>query len=253
MTEFLLLLAGLCAGAINSLAGGGSFIAFPALLAAGLPPVVANASNTYAALPGYVSGIAGFWPAMQPYRGRLLGYSIVALIFGYLGAELLLAVSDEQFRYVVPWLLLFAVVLFAFGNRIGSRLGALTTGKRGRLTMAAGLAGLAVVCLYGGFFNAGLGILLLAVLALSGYTDMLAMNGLKLWISSIVAAVAVVRFVIGGSIDWYFGTIVLVGVTIGGYTAARLARFIPQPVLRGIVIVYGGGLTAWFFWTTYLA
>src|SRR5690606_7581740 len=114
MTELLLLLAGLIGGAVNSLAGGGSFIVFPALLFAGVPPVLANASNTYAALPGYLSGTAGFWKSIRPHRGLLATYSLVSVIFGYVGAELLLIVSDEQFSLVVPWLMLFAILLFAF-------------------------------------------------------------------------------------------------------------------------------------------
>jgi uncharacterized membrane protein YfcA len=117
--------------------------------------------------------------------------------------------------------------------------------------VVAGAVLLAGVCLYGGFFNAGLGILLLAVLALLGMTDMLAMNGLKLWMSSVVALVAVVRFAISGSIAWYQGSIALAGVVTGGYLAARLAHRVPQPLLRGLVIVYGLGLTAWFFYSAY--
>jgi uncharacterized membrane protein YfcA len=112
---------------------------------------------------------------------------------------------------------------------------------------------LALTCLYGGFFNAGLGILLLAFLALAGMTDIHAMNGLKLWISSTVAAVAVVRFALSGSIDWYHGSIALVGVTIGGYTAARLAHRVPTQWIRTLVIVYASGLTAYFFWQAYAA
>jgi uncharacterized membrane protein YfcA len=106
VTEFLLLVAGVLGGAVNSLAGGGSFIVFPALLFAGVPPVVANASNTYAALPGYVSGTAGYWKDMVRYKERLLVWSLVSLAFGYVGAELLLVVSDETFSQIVPWLML---------------------------------------------------------------------------------------------------------------------------------------------------
>jgi uncharacterized membrane protein YfcA len=113
------------------------------------------------------------------------------------------------------------------------------------------MALLGLVCFYGGFFNAGLGILLLAVLAVGGLTDIHAMNGLKLWISSIVALVAVVRFALGNAIEWGAGSIALVGVVIGGYLAARFADRIPQRLLRTLILIYGVGLTAWFFWTTY--
>lgn len=255
MNEILLLVAGLLGGAVNSLAGGGSFIVFPALLFAGVPPVLANASNTYAALPGYVSGTIGYWSAMQAHKDKLVTYGLVAALFGYVGAELLLVVSDELFSLVVPWLMAFAVTLFVFGNRINAALRAGGGQKRGMKALGAVLilSLLAAVCVYGGFFNAGLGILLLAFLALAGMTDIHAMNGLKLYISSIVALVAVVRFAFNGSIDWYHGSIALVGVTIGGYAAARLARFIPTLWIRMSVIVYGIGMTGYFFWTAYFA
>lgn len=255
MTELLLFLAGLLGGALNSLAGGGSFIVFPALLFSGVPPVLANASNTYAALPGYVSGATGYWKAMAPYKDRLILYGIVSALFGYIGAELLLVVSDELFTMVVPWLMGFAVALFIFGNRINTAIKARSGEKRGMKTLGAALllVLLAAVCVYGGFFNAGLGILLLAFLAMAGMTDIHAMNGLKLYISSIVALVAVLRFAFDGSIDWYHGSIALVGVTIGGYVAARLAQFIPTLWIRIGVIVYGIGMTGYFFWVAYFA
>lgn len=253
MTELLLLVAGFVGGMINSLAGGGSFIVFPALLFAGVPPVLANASNTYAALPGYVSGTVGFWRDIARHRNRLVLYSVLALVGGYLGAELLLLVSDEQFAQVVPWLMTFAVLMFAFGGWISAAVSRLARGRSGAAATGAVLVALLLlaVSIYGGFFNAGLGILLLAALALAGMDDIHAMNGLKLWISSIVALVAVVRFVIGGTIDWYYGTIALVGVTVGGYLAARVAHLIPTPVLRALILIYGTALTGYFFWTTY--
>ena len=250
-----LLIAGLLGGAVNSLAGGGSFIVFPALLFVGVPPVIANASNTYAALPGYASGAWGYWHAMGQYKDRLVLYGIMAAVFGYVGAELLLVVSDELFSLVVPWLMAFAVLLFIFGNRLNALVAAHSGGRRGMKLVGTVLlmAFLAGVCVYGGFFNAGLGILLLAFLAMAGMTDIHAMNGLKLYVSSIVALVAVARFALSGSIDWYHGSIALVGVTIGGYLAAKNAHRIPTQWIRSAVIVYGVIMTGYFFWTAYLA
>ncbi|MGB3338453.1 MAG: sulfite exporter TauE/SafE family protein [Devosia sp.] len=256
MVETLfLLIAGLLGGAVNSLAGGGSFIVFPALLFVGVPPVIANASNTYAALPGYASGAFGYWHAMGKYKDRLVLYGMVAAVFGYVGAELLLVVSDELFSLVVPWLMLFAVLLFIFGNRINGFVASRSSGRRGMRALGTVLlmAFLAGVCIYGGFFNAGLGILLLAFLATAGMSDIHAMNGLKLYVSSIVALVAVARFAISGSIDWYHGSIALVGVTIGGYLAAKNAHRIPTPWIRNAVIVYGVVMTGYFFWGGYVA
>lgn len=253
MNELLLLVAGLLGGAVNTLAGGGSFIVFPALLAVGVPPVLANASNTYAALPGYMSGAYGLRAQMMTQKHLFLPYGIVAVIFGYLGAELLLRVSDAQFSLVVPWLMLFAVVLFAFGGQLNAFVAARAGGSRGAKALGTALLYLllAGVSIYGGFFNAGLGVLLLAFLTLAGIANIHAANGLKLYISSLIALVAVIRFAIAGSIDWYHGSIALVGVTTGAYVAARLATRIPTKVIRALVIVYGVGLTVYFFWQTY--
>ena len=139
MTEILLLVAGLLGGAVNSLAGGGSFIVFPALLFSGVPPILANASNTYAALPGYASGAVGHWKAMAPHKDKLILYGIIAAVFGYLGAELLLVVSEEQFSKVVPWLMAFAVTLFIFGNQINAAVKSRNSGAKGMQMVGAAL------------------------------------------------------------------------------------------------------------------
>lgn len=255
MIEVMLLVAGLVAGALNSLAGGGSFIAFPALLAAGVPPIVANASNTFAALPGYASGAFGYREDILRHRDKLVPYSLVAGLFGYLGAELLLVVSNEAFSQIVPWLMLVSVLLFAFGAQMNRVVASRAAGRRG--AKLAGtvllLALLAVLSLYGGFFNAGFGIMLLAFLAVAGFTDIHAMNGLKLWISTVVAIIATARFILSGAIDWYHGGLVLVGVVIGAYVAARIAHRIPTGVIRALVLIYASGLTAWFFYKAYFS
>lgn len=253
MDILLLLGAGLLGGAVNSLAGGGSFIVFPALLLAGVPPVAANATNTFAALPGYVSGTIGYGRDILDHRRRLIPYTLAALVGGYLGAELLLRVSDAQFSAVVPWLMGLAVILFAFGGRVRAFVaGRSFGGRNGAFASAAALLLLlTVVCLYGGFFNAGLGIILLAFFALAGLTNLHAMNGLKLLISTVVAGIAIVRFGISGTIAWYEGLLAFTGTLIGGYTAARLAHFIPMPALRAGIIAYGVVLTAVFFWQAY--
>lgn len=248
-----LLVAGLMAGAINTLAGGGSFIVFPALLLVGVPPVMANATNTFAALPGYLSGAWGYRRDIWAYRKKLVAYGVVAIVGGYIGAALLLQVNDAQFSQVVPWLMLVAVVLFAFGNRVNVWVTA-RTGNTRRMALlgAVGLlAILGLICIYGGFFNAGLGIILLAFFALAGMTDIHAMNGLKLLMSSIVAAIAVGRFSLSGTIAWYEGFIAFTGTLIGGYAAARLAHRIPTHFIRWAVIIYGLVLTLVFFWQAY--
>ena len=253
MTFILLFAAGLIGGVINSLAGGGSFIIFPALMFAGVPPVLANASNTYACLPGYMSGAAGYWKHIAPHRNRLAVYCVVGLIGGYLGAEALMRISDEQFSVFIPWLMAFAVAIYVFGQRINRFVAARSSGSK--RAARAGAIGLTVLLLaisvYGGFFNAGLGIVLLAWLALAGIDDVHAMNGLKLLLSTVISIMAVVRFAATGSIAWVEGSTALAGAVVGGFAAAYFSHLVPAKVIRGFVIVYGVGLTVYFFWTTY--
>lgn len=255
MTELLLLLAGLVAGTLNTLAGGGSFVLFPALLAAGIPPVIANATNTFASVPGYASGAIGFREEIVRHREKLVPYTLIGLVFGYAGAELLLHVSNQSFTLVVPWLMAFAVGLFAFGARINAFVRARAGGgqRSRRVGAVALLVLLAAISFYGGFFNAGLGVLLLAFVAVAGFTDIHVMNGLKLWISTVVGLAGIVRFAISGAIDWYHGGFALVGITLGAYGAARVIRRVPTELIRRLVIVYGAGLTVWFFWSAYFA
>lgn len=253
MEVFLLFGAGLIAGAINSLAGGGSFIAFPALLLAGVPPVLANATNTFAALPGYVTGAIGYWSDLKSHKADLLRYGGAALIGGLAGAELLLHLDDASFSAAVPWLMSIAVALFVFGQQINQWAAKRTASMSGAARLGAMLLVLlmVVISIYGGFFNAGFGIVLLAFFALAGFTDIHAMNGLKLAVSAIVAAVAVVRFAIGDAIAWYEGSLVFAGTLIGGYLAARIAHHVPRRALRVAIIIYGVVLTAVFFWQEY--
>lgn len=252
--EILLLFgAGLLAGAVNSLAGGGSFVLFPALLLAGVPPIAANATNTFASLPGYASGALAFGKDIMQFRDKLIPYSIAAAVGGYLGAELLLQVSDAQFSKVVPWLIGLAVVLFAFGGKINQWLAAYSSGgKNMALGVVVGMFVLLIlVNLYGGFFNGGHGILLLAFFALAGLSNIHAMNGFKLVLSVIVASIAVARFAVAGSIAWYEGSFAFAGTLVGGFISAKLAYLIPTHVIRNAVVIYGVFLTAIFFWKTY--
>ena len=178
---FILFAAGLVAGALNTLAGGGSFVIFPALLFVGVPPIMANATNTFACLPGYGSGAIGFKNDILKHKDKLALYSIISLIAGYLGAEALLLVSDAQFSAIIPWLMGFAVLAFTFGGKLNDWLQKRSAQSAKQMRGGAVLltALLAAICFYGGFFNAGLGIILLAYLVLAGFKDLNAMNGLK--------------------------------------------------------------------------
>jgi len=253
LSLILLFLAGLLAGGVNALAGGGSFIVFPALILAGVPIVVANATNTFAALPGYLSGAIGYWRHLKDHRGKLIPYTVTAAVGGYLGAETLLRVSDAQFALIVPWLMGLAVIAFAFGNRFNKWAASRSQNLRG--AQFAGMAAIGIMLIavnfYGGFFNGGHGILLLAALAVAGMTDIHAMNGLKLLLSVFVASIAVARFGLSGSIAWLEGGAAFLGTLIGGYIAARMADRIPAQAIRTGIIIYALILTLIFFWQAY--
>jgi uncharacterized membrane protein YfcA len=239
----LLLAAAFFAGALNAVAGGGSFLTLPALIAAGVPPVAANATGTVALLPGYASGAWGFRHDLKPVEGTgLVALSLVSLGGGLIGALLLLATPNDLFRAIVPWLLLAATALFAVGEHLSVALR--RTGAHGRGPM---LAGLFVVSIYGGYFNGGLGILLLAHLALFGLTDLNAMNGLKNVLSAVLTAIAVAAYAIGGAVHWAEAGLMTIAAIAGGYAGARVARRIPKKVLRAGIVLVGITMAVLFF------
>ncbi|KAA6183173.1 sulfite exporter TauE/SafE family protein [Thiohalocapsa marina] len=255
----LLLTAGFFGGALNAIAGGGSFFTFPALLAVGVPSIAANATNTFAACAGYLSGAYAFRRELAAYRHRLPELILISLLGGLLGAGLLLQVGEAVFRQSIPWLLLLATGLFAVGGPLNARLRRRQSrrpGAQGRpwrwLRPALLPLLLLAVCIYGGFFNAGLGILALSYLILAGESDIHAMNGLKLLLSTAVSVAALALFGLRGSIAWVEGGLVLIGTLAGGYVAAHFSRQIPSGWVKGFVIVVGIGITAYFFVETYV-
>ena len=228
MTELLLIsVAAFFAGALNSMAGGGSFLTFPALIFIGIPPIAANATSGVAVFPGYLSGAFGFRNELQAFdRKELLGLILMATFGGIAGALLLLVTSPEIFAFVVPWLLLFATILFAFDKQI--RMWAFadkptTTGNK----ISAALA----VSTYGGYFNGGLGIVLLALFSGLGYRDINLMNGLKNGLSFILSAASVVTFSIAGIVHWREAAIMMIFAIIGGYAGALIARRMPPRLI----------------------
>ncbi len=241
--------AGFSGGVLNSVAGGGSFITFPALLFVGVTPISANATNTFASCAGYLSGTYAFRDDLYAHKNEIPKLILISLIGGFLGAWLLLQTSESLFRETIPWLLLFATVLFIFGGKINAFLKRLASHYQhvsflGYLMLFLMLLG---VCVYGGFFNAGLGIIVLSYLALAGHININAMNGMKLLISSAVSLVAIALFIYDGVIVWYEGTIVLAGTLTGGYLAARISKRLSQQYVRAFVILASCGITVYFF------
>ena len=244
-----LFIAGLLAGMVNSLAGGGSFITFPALMAVGISPIAANATNTFASCAGYISGAVGFRRELWAHRQQLPRVALSALIGGGIGAWLLMQTSSDMFSRAIPWLLLLATSLLIWGDAAQAYLRQKFAHRQSLSRLAVVVTGLLllVVCVYGGFFNAGLGIILLGYFTLAGYQDIHLMNGLKLLVSALVALIAIAVFGAGELIAWREGGIVLLGTLIGGYSAASAGRLVSQSRVRQGIIVVAAGITAYFF------
>lgn len=241
----LLLAAAFAAGALNSVAGGGSFLTLPALVFTGVPPVTANATGTVALLPGYASGAWGFREDLEAPPGlSLRTLTALSLVGGAIGATLLLLTGDRTFGKIVPWLLLAATILFAAGPIL---LGRINNSPAGQASAKKSAAGLLAVAIYGGYFNGGLGILLLALFALRGQTNLNAMNGIKNVVSALLTLIAVAIYSWGSVVAWPQALVMMIAATAGGYFGARIARRIPAHMLRAGIVATGLIMTTLFF------
>jgi len=243
----VLFVAGVLGGAINAVAGGGSFIAFPALLFTGVPPIPSNATNAFALWIGTTSSVRAYWKLLNISRRVLVPLLIASVAGGVLGAYLLLHTPAQTFLKVLPWLMLSATLLFVFGKKlVGNRPSALA---RDASTTALALAVLfeLLLAVYGGYFGGGMGIMNLAMLAALGMTDIHAMNALKVVLSGVINGVAIVMFIAKGAIYWPQGIVMMIGAIIGGYSAAHYSQKLPQAWIRAFVIVVGTGMTIYFF------
>ena len=245
-----LFLAALVAGAINSVAGGGSFISFPALLFTRIAPISANATNTAAMWPGTMASTVAYWREMkQPRVLKLLPpLLITGFVGGIIGAKILLKTPQATFMKMVPWLLLGATLLFLASGRITAwvrRQG--EHGGRRRMLLVAGFAMELCIAVYIGYFGAGAGILVLAMLALLDVGNIHAMNGLKSLLVSAVNLVALALFIRARVIVWPEALVMLVGAAAGGYAGAYYAQKVNPLVIRRLVIAIGFGMAAYFF------
>lgn len=245
----LLFLAALIAGALNSVAGGGSFISFPALLFARIAPISANATNTAAMWPGTIASTVAYWRDLDSDVRRLLPpLLITGLAGGLLGAFVLLRTPQATFMRLVPWLLLGATLLFVVSGRITAWIRSRSGHTHAsRYIFMAGLVLELFIATYIGYFGAGAGILVLALLALLGMENIHAMNGLKTLLVSVVNGVALVLFISARVIVWPQAILMLVGAAIGGYGGAYFARKVNPQYIRWLVIATGFAMSAWFF------
>ena len=250
-TYVFLFVAGVLGGALNAVAGGGSFVAFPALMFAGIPPISANATNTVALWVGVTASTGAYRKHLDISRRVMVPLAVTSVIGGIAGAFLLLRTPAHTFLHVLPWLMLGATLLFVFGGRLarGSKSGLAHDASTTAIAVAAIFE--LVVAVYGGYFGGGVGIMNLAMLAVLGMTDIHAMNALKVVLGGIINGVAVVTFILAGAVAWKPGAIMTAGAIVGGYFGAHYAQRLPQSWIRVFVIVVGTGMTIYFFWKAY--
>ena len=243
----LLLIAGFAGGTVNAIAGGATFFTFPAMLAAGIPPVAANASNTTALVPASLVAAWAQRRDLLDMRGRVWALALLGILGGIAGAVLLLVTSDRTFMKLVPFLLIVATALFAFSPYLLAWLRARHGTTSGLLRLTPGTVLLLAACtIYGGYFGAGLGIMLLAGLALAGLEDLRVANAVKNGLSALVNGVSVAVFVAQGVVVWPAALAMMAGAACGGFAGARIARRLPQRLFRGIVITVGTLLSIWY-------
>jgi len=236
---------------LNSVAGGGSFIAFPALLFTGVPPIPANATNTIALWTAAAASGGAYRSRLNVPRRMMVPLLTASLIGGLVGAILLLKTPAHTFMRVLPWLTLGATLLFAFGKKLaGSRGSVIEHDTTSGMLIGATLFQLAVA-VYGGYFGGGMGIVMLAMLAALGMTDIHAMNALKSVMGFVINGIAVVTFVLAKAVYWKHGAAMIAGGILGGYFGAHYALKLPQAFVRVFVVLVGAGMTVYFFVQAY--
>ncbi|WP_346912376.1 sulfite exporter TauE/SafE family protein [uncultured Roseibium sp.] len=239
---------GFFGGAWNAIAGGATLFTFPALMAVGLPSVVANATNYLALLPSNAAALPAYREELRGLGKQLLPLLFVSGLGAIIGSVLLLASDPEFFVALIPFLILVATGLFAFGDALRAWL--LRTMGDGRGSTAIN-ATLFVSSIYGGYFGAGLGIILLAIAQLMGFTNFHIANSIKNLLATSFTILSIVVFGIGGLIAWPQAVAMIVGSTVGGYAGGRLAKRINTRYLRGVVIAFGLVLSLIYFARTF--
>ncbi len=241
LAAFALFVAGAAGGALNAVAGGGSFLVFPSLLLAGLSPVTANATTSVALWPAGLSSAAAYRRELPRDRRVLTVLAVASTVGGWLGAKLLLVTTDAAFVRLLPLLMLVASAVFTFGPRLTKR----KEDGGGMGIVAAGLLQLVISC-YGGYFGGGMGILMLATFTLMGMHEIHAMNALKVVLGVLINGVAVIAFLWARKVSLVVASPAIVGSIVGGFVGAAVARRIDGQRVRVFVLVFAWALTAWF-------
>ncbi|HET8644916.1 MAG TPA: sulfite exporter TauE/SafE family protein [Vicinamibacteria bacterium] len=244
----LLAIAGFAAGLVNAIAGGGSLISFPALVFIGIPPVTANATNTLALWPGSLSSVWAYRRHIAEERHRAVVLAVPSMVGGLAGSILLLNTSERAFRAVVPWLILFACALLAFQGPVARLLARAAAAHRGRVPVSLWLAQL-LISVYGGYFGAGIGILMLAAMAILLPDTLQHANALKVLFATLINGIAAIYFLAVGAAELREAALMAATSLVGGYTGAHLAQRMPAGILRAVVVAYGVVVAGRLLWT----
>ena len=252
LQAILLFFAGAVAGTLNAVAGGGSFVSFPALLFIGVAPVEANATNTVALWPGLAASTVAYLKRLDSPMRLLLPLLITSVAGGWAGAVLLLKTPQHTFLHLVPWLLLGGTLLFTFGNKIRTLAGKASSSDLNHVSWRS-ISVIAflefLVAIYGGYFGAGLGFILMGMLAALGMQDIHAMAAIRTLLAAAINAAAVVTFIVAGAVLWPQFAVMVAGTLIGGWFGAHFAQKTDPQKMRYFVIGVGIALTAYFFIT----
>jgi uncharacterized protein len=242
MSDYVLVaLAGLLAGGVNAVAGGGTLISFPALLAVGVPPIAANITSSVGLVSGYLGSAVGYRRELSDQRRRMRSLAVVAILGGAVGAVVLLVTPADSFRTIVPYLVILACLLLAGQPRLARWVARRPSGRTQSEDGVTPLvkAGVFVAAIYGSYFGAGLGVLLLGVLGILVSDSLQRLNGLKNMLSFVVNLVGVLIFVVSGQVLWTFAGLLLVSSYTGGVLGARVARRLSPVVLRYSIVTLG--------------
>ena len=246
-----LFFAGALGGAINAVAGGGSFVSFPALLFTGVPQIPANATNTLALWVGTTASGGAYREKLNIPRRVMIPLVVTSVIGGLTGAILLIKTPERTFVHVLPWLLLGATLLFAFGKHLTTRISASISHEASNAAVTVASLYETVVAVYGGYFGGGVGIMNLAMLSALGMTDIHAMNKLKVMLGGVINGVATIAFIATGMIVWPQAMVMAAGSILGGYSSAHYSQKVPQVWVKAFVILIGTAMTIYFFIRAY--
>lgn len=245
-----LIVAAFLAGVLNAVAGGGSFLSFPAMLGMRVLPIQANATNTVAVWPGQLTSVAAYWNEIRKNSRFAFLMAAAGLVGGTAGALVLLNTPQMTFLHLVPWLLLSAASIFAVSGPLSRWLEARKTVSHAQSIPAQGLyvfLATTGICFYIGYFGAGAGFLIITVLSLFGHQDLHEINAFKVAATTPANGIACVIFAVSGQVVWRYCLLAMIACALGGYASAKLARRVPQSVLRGLVVFIGLSMAVWFF------